>query len=130
MCPDNTMSRNLLLILAETTEGSAVQRTLINSRDAPFHVEWVSRCGDALERLGRQGGKDFAAIVSYRRRHCEWPPDNGQRIQIIIRVQTRYRRWRIRGAALRFLGRTVQTALRIRSERYSLKGDQGCSTRS
>jgi diguanylate cyclase (GGDEF)-like protein/PAS domain S-box-containing protein len=57
------MSRNLLLILAETTEGSAVRRALINSRDGPFHVEWVSRCGDALERLGRQGGEDFAAIV-------------------------------------------------------------------
>ena len=57
------MSRNLLLILAETTEGSAVRRALVNSRDGPFNVEWVSRCGGALERLGRQGGEDFAAVV-------------------------------------------------------------------
>jgi len=57
------MPRNVLLILAETTEGSAVRRALINSRDGPFHVEWVSRCGDALERLGREGEEDFAAIV-------------------------------------------------------------------
>ena len=57
------MSRTLLLILAETTEGSAVRRALVNSRDDPFHVEWVSRCGDALQRLGPQGGKGFAAIV-------------------------------------------------------------------
>src|SRR4051812_18446072 len=63
MCADNTMSRNLLLILAETTEGSAVRRALINSRDGPFRVEWVSRCGDALERLGRQGREGFAAVV-------------------------------------------------------------------
>jgi hypothetical protein len=57
------MPRNVLLILAETTEGSAVRRALINSRDGPFHVEWVSLCGDALERLGREGEEDFAAIV-------------------------------------------------------------------
>jgi diguanylate cyclase (GGDEF)-like protein/PAS domain S-box-containing protein len=63
MCTGNIMSRNLLLILAETTEGSAVRRALINSRDGPFRVEWVSRCGDALERLGRQGREGFAAIV-------------------------------------------------------------------
>jgi DNA-binding NarL/FixJ family response regulator len=57
------MPRNVLLILAETTEGSAVRRALMNSRDGPFRVEWVSRCCDALERLGRRGGDDFAAIV-------------------------------------------------------------------
>jgi diguanylate cyclase (GGDEF)-like protein/PAS domain S-box-containing protein len=57
------MSRHLLLVLAETTEGNAVRRALINSRDGPFHVEWVSRIDDALERLGRPGGEDFAAIV-------------------------------------------------------------------
>jgi diguanylate cyclase (GGDEF)-like protein/PAS domain S-box-containing protein len=58
-----TLSRNLLLILAETTEGSAVRRALVNSRDGPFNVEWVSRCSDALERLGRPRDEDFAAIV-------------------------------------------------------------------
>jgi hypothetical protein len=36
---------------------------LINSRDGPFTVEWVSRCSDALGRLGRREGKDFAARV-------------------------------------------------------------------
>ncbi|MDB6082987.1 MAG: hypothetical protein JWN43_868 [Gammaproteobacteria bacterium] len=57
------MSRNLLLILADPTEGSAVRRSLANSRDGPYHIESVGRCGDGLDRLGRQGGKDFAAIV-------------------------------------------------------------------
>jgi diguanylate cyclase (GGDEF)-like protein/PAS domain S-box-containing protein len=57
------MSRNLLLILADPTEAIAVRRSLANSRDGPFHVESVGRCGDALDRLSRQGGKDFAAII-------------------------------------------------------------------
>jgi diguanylate cyclase (GGDEF)-like protein/PAS domain S-box-containing protein len=57
------MSRNLLLILADPTEATAVRRSLANSRDGPFHIESVGRCGDALDRLSRQGGKDFAAII-------------------------------------------------------------------
>jgi diguanylate cyclase (GGDEF)-like protein/PAS domain S-box-containing protein len=57
------MSRNLLLILADPTEGTAVRRSFANSRDGPYHIESVGRCGDALDRLGRQGGKDFAALV-------------------------------------------------------------------
>jgi diguanylate cyclase (GGDEF)-like protein/PAS domain S-box-containing protein len=57
------MSRNLLLIHADTTEGSAIRRALVNSRDGPFNVEWVSRYGDARERLSREGGEEFAAVV-------------------------------------------------------------------
>lgn len=57
------MSRNLLLILTETIEGRAVRRAVTNSRDGPFCVEWVSRCSDALDRLARPGGNDFAAII-------------------------------------------------------------------
>lgn len=57
------MSRNLLLILADAAEAKAVRRSLANSRDGPFKVEWVSRCAGAIERLGDPRGKEIAAIV-------------------------------------------------------------------
>ena len=58
-----TMSRNILLILADAAEAKAVRRSLADSRDGPFKVEWVSGCGDAIKRLGNQGGEDIAAVV-------------------------------------------------------------------
>ena len=57
------MSRDLLLIFTDPMEGIAVRRSLVNSSDGPFHIESVGRCGDALDRLGRQGGEDFTAII-------------------------------------------------------------------
>jgi diguanylate cyclase (GGDEF)-like protein/PAS domain S-box-containing protein len=57
------MSRNVLLILADAAEAKAVRRSLADSRDGPFKVEWVSGCGDAIKRLGNQGGEDIAAVV-------------------------------------------------------------------
>lgn len=57
------MSRNLLLILANAAEAKAVRRSLVDSRDGPFKVEWVSSCGDAIKRLGNQGGEEIAAVV-------------------------------------------------------------------
>jgi diguanylate cyclase (GGDEF)-like protein/PAS domain S-box-containing protein len=57
------MSRNLLLILADAAEAKAVRRALSDSRDGPFKVEWVSRCAEAIERLGDPRGEEFAAIV-------------------------------------------------------------------
>ena len=57
------MSRNVLLILSEAAEANAVRRSLVNSRDGPFKIEWVSRWGDASKRLGSQGGEEIAAVV-------------------------------------------------------------------
>lgn len=57
------MSRNILLILADAADAKAVQESLVNSRDGPFNVEWVSRCCDGIERLGSQRGEKIAAVV-------------------------------------------------------------------
>jgi diguanylate cyclase (GGDEF)-like protein/PAS domain S-box-containing protein len=57
------MSRNILLVVAGAAEAKAVRRSLVNARDGPFKVEWVSRCGDAITRLGHQGGQEIAAVV-------------------------------------------------------------------
>ena len=57
------MSRNILLILGDAAEAKAVRRSLVNARDGPFTVEWVSRCGDAIARLGHQLGEEIAAVV-------------------------------------------------------------------
>jgi len=57
------VSRNILLILGDAAEAKAVRRSLVNARDGPFTVEWVSRCGDAIARLGHQLGEEIAAVV-------------------------------------------------------------------
>src|SRR6202140_2444836 len=57
------LSRNVLLVLSDAAEATAVRRSLVNSRDGPFKVEWVSRCGDAIERLRSQRGEVIAAVV-------------------------------------------------------------------
>ena len=57
------MSRNVLLILADAAEAKTVRRSLVDSRDGPFRVECVNRCGDAIKRLGSQGGEEIAAVV-------------------------------------------------------------------
>jgi diguanylate cyclase (GGDEF)-like protein/PAS domain S-box-containing protein len=57
------MSRNILLIVADAAEAKAVRRSLDNSRDGPFRVEWVRGCGDAVKRLGSQGAEEVAAVV-------------------------------------------------------------------
>jgi diguanylate cyclase (GGDEF)-like protein/PAS domain S-box-containing protein len=57
------MPRNLLLIMADAAEAKAVRRSLVDSRDGPFKVEWVSGCGDAIKRLGNQGREEIAAVV-------------------------------------------------------------------
>ncbi len=54
------MSRNILLVLSDAAEATAVRRSLVNSRDK---VEWVSRCSDAIERLRSQRGEEIAAVV-------------------------------------------------------------------
>lgn len=59
----NSMPRNVLLILADATEAKAVRRSLVNARDGAFTVECVSSCGDAVKRLGNQGGEEIAAVV-------------------------------------------------------------------
>lgn len=58
------MSRNILLILPNAADAKAVQESLVNSRDGPFNVEWVSRCCDGIERLGSQRGQEIAAVVA------------------------------------------------------------------
>jgi diguanylate cyclase (GGDEF)-like protein/PAS domain S-box-containing protein len=57
------MSRNILLILADTAEAGAVQRLLSYSRDGPFSVECVDRSTAAIERLGNPRQEQIAAIV-------------------------------------------------------------------
>jgi len=57
------MFRNVLLVLSDPAEAKAVRRSLDNSRDGPFKVEWVRRCCDAVKRLGSQGGEQIAAVV-------------------------------------------------------------------
>jgi diguanylate cyclase (GGDEF)-like protein/PAS domain S-box-containing protein len=57
------VSRNILLILADAAEAETVRGMLLNSRDGPFKVEWVSRCSDACNRLGSQHAEKIAAIV-------------------------------------------------------------------
>jgi len=57
------MFRNVLLVLPDAPEADAVRRSLVNSSDGPFKVEWVRRCCDAVKRLGNQGGEQIAAVV-------------------------------------------------------------------
>jgi diguanylate cyclase (GGDEF)-like protein/PAS domain S-box-containing protein len=57
------LSRNVLLVLSDAAEAKAVRRSLVDSRDGPFKVEWVSRCGEATERLRDQRGEEIAAVV-------------------------------------------------------------------
>jgi diguanylate cyclase (GGDEF)-like protein/PAS domain S-box-containing protein len=57
------MARNILLVLADVAEAKAVRRSLANSRDGPFKVEWVIRCAAALERLGDPRREEIAAMV-------------------------------------------------------------------
>jgi diguanylate cyclase (GGDEF)-like protein/PAS domain S-box-containing protein len=57
------MSRNILLILADAAQATAVRHSLVNAREGPFKVEWVSSCSDAIKRLGSQGEEEIAAVV-------------------------------------------------------------------
>jgi len=57
------MFRNVLLVLSDAAEAKAVRRSLVDSRDGPFKVEWVRRCCDAVKRLGSPGGEQIAAVV-------------------------------------------------------------------
>jgi len=57
------MSRNILLVLADAAEAKAVRRSLVDSCDGPFKVEWVRGCGDAIKRLDPHGGDEIAAVV-------------------------------------------------------------------
>jgi diguanylate cyclase (GGDEF)-like protein/PAS domain S-box-containing protein len=57
------MSRKVLLVLSDAAEAKAVRRSLADSRDGPFKIEWVSRCADASSRLGNQAGEEIAAVV-------------------------------------------------------------------
>jgi diguanylate cyclase (GGDEF)-like protein/PAS domain S-box-containing protein len=57
------VSRNVLLVLADAAEAKAVRRSLLEARDDPFKVEWVSGCDDAIKRLGNEEGEEIAAVV-------------------------------------------------------------------
>jgi len=57
------MSRNVLLVLSDAGEAKAIRRSLVNSRDGPFKVEWMRSCGDAIKRLGSREGEEIAAVV-------------------------------------------------------------------
>jgi diguanylate cyclase (GGDEF)-like protein/PAS domain S-box-containing protein len=53
----------ILLILAEAALAKTVRRSLVNSRYGPLRIEWVSRCCDAVERLGSPEAQHIAAVV-------------------------------------------------------------------
>ena len=57
------MSRTIFLVLDDAAVAGAVQKLLVNSRDGPFNVEWVSRCCDGIERLLGRRGESIAATV-------------------------------------------------------------------
>ena len=57
------MSRNVLLVLSDAAEAQTVRGSLVNSRDGPFKVEWVSRCDEAIERLLNPRGEGIAGVV-------------------------------------------------------------------
>jgi diguanylate cyclase (GGDEF)-like protein/PAS domain S-box-containing protein len=59
----STISRKVLLILADAAEAKAVRGSLATSHGGPFTVECVSRCAGAIERLGDRRGEEIAAIV-------------------------------------------------------------------
>ena len=57
------MSRKILVVLADAVQARLVRRLLVNSRHGRLKVEWVSRCCDAIERLGSPEAEDIAAIM-------------------------------------------------------------------
>jgi diguanylate cyclase (GGDEF)-like protein/PAS domain S-box-containing protein len=57
------MSRKILVVLADAAQANLVRRLLVNSRYGLLKVEWVTRCCDAMERLGRAEVADVAAVV-------------------------------------------------------------------
>ena len=57
------MSRTILLVLDNAADAAVVQALLVDSRDGPFNIEWVSRCCDAVERLLSATGDRISAIV-------------------------------------------------------------------
>ena len=57
------MSRNILLVLPDAADASAVREWLLESPDGPFDVEWVSRCDTGVDRLLSVEGVRVAAIV-------------------------------------------------------------------
>ena len=63
MIAGRIVSRNVLLVESAPAEAKAVRRSLEDSRDGPFKVEWVSRCDDACRRLGRRDREAIAAVV-------------------------------------------------------------------
>ena len=58
------MSRTILLVLDDAVNAGAVREWLVNSRDGPVNVEWVSRCCDGIERMLSRRGEEIAAIVA------------------------------------------------------------------
>jgi diguanylate cyclase (GGDEF)-like protein/PAS domain S-box-containing protein len=77
------MFRNILLVLSDAAEAKAIRRALLNSSDGPFKVDRVSRCGDAIKRLGSQTSEEIAAVVVEL-----FPPDRPgiQTIDQLLRV--------------------------------------------
>ena len=49
------MAQSILLIQDDPSDAKAIREALINSNDGSFHVEWVRRCSEGLERLIEDG---------------------------------------------------------------------------
>jgi diguanylate cyclase (GGDEF)-like protein/PAS domain S-box-containing protein len=47
--------QNILLIQDDPADAATVRDALTGSNEGPFHVEWVRRCSEGLERLARAG---------------------------------------------------------------------------
>jgi diguanylate cyclase (GGDEF)-like protein/PAS domain S-box-containing protein len=49
------LTQNILLIQDDPTDAETVREALVSSTDGPFHVDWVRRCSEGLERLATPG---------------------------------------------------------------------------
>ncbi len=60
------MSKNILLIQDDPADARVVRAALADAGNGVFHLEWVKRCCEGLDRLTREGHKEadgIAAIV-------------------------------------------------------------------
>ena len=51
----NELPTTILLVEDDSTDAGLIQAALANTADCSFHVEWVTRISEAIERLGRAG---------------------------------------------------------------------------
>src|SRR2546423_1212061 len=80
------MSRNVLLILSDAAEAKVVRRSLVNSRDGPFKVEWVSRCCDAIISTDVAGNVTYLNVVAESMTGWTRQEASGRPLQEVLRI--------------------------------------------